>query len=289
MIPLPAPTPTRRRARALTVLELLLALSLGTLIVAGATALLATLVASERFTGESFDATVDRSVARTVLERSFGSLVAAPIPTSRRDVVRSTTETPTDEEGNPLFDPEIAALLQGPPEEQEEEPVGPDRFELRWELITPTIEAQVLDITLQRSPIETRPLPDEQSLTASLFASAATDDEWLRIMALRRSGRTLETVKGLIEPVLLSDGWALQWRQTDPPAEPFVLIRRILAYEWSVLPVSIETREWLDIIRAGYDEQFPMAVRLVAETQDGPPIDWMFECIVTVSLNEEWR
>ena len=151
------------------------------------------------------------------------------------------------------------------------------------------IEAQVLDITLQRSPIETRPLPDEQSLTASLFASAATDDEWLRIMALRRSGRTLETVKGLIEPVLLSDGWALQWRQTDPPAEPFVLIRRILAYEWSVLPVSIETREWLDIIRAGYDEQFPMAVRLVAETQDGPPIDWMFECIVTVSLNEEWR
>lgn len=282
------PPLTHRHARALTVLELLLALSLGTLVVAGATALLATLVASERFTGESFDATVDRSVARTVLERSFAGLVAAPVPTSRRDVVRSTTETPTDEDGNPIFDPEIAALLEGPSESQEE-PVGPDRFELRWELITPTIEAQVLDITLLRSPVETRPLPDEQSMSASLFASAATNDEWLSIMALRRSGRTLETVKGLIEPVQLSDGWALQWRQTDPPAEPFVLIRRLLAYEWSVLPVSLETREWVDIIRAGYDEQFPMAVRLVAETHDGPPIDWMFECIVTISLNEEWR
>lgn len=273
----------KRRRRGFTVLELMLALGLGMLVVAGATALLVTLSSADRMTGASFDATVDRSVARTVLERTFARMVAAPVPLAEQEVVRPTTETPTDEFGNPLPG-------ELPPTVEPEARVGPDRFEVRWELIAQGIEAQVLEVTLHSPPVVTQPVEDGSLLRTLDFSRViATDEEQTRIEALRRTGRTLEPVRGVIEPVLLSDGWALQWRQIEPAREPFTLVRRVLAYEWTMLPLSMETRQWVDIMRSGYPDQFPLAARLQVTTEDGPPIDWMFECIVTVSLNEEWR
>jgi hypothetical protein len=114
-------------------------------------------------------------------------------------------------------------------------------------------------------------------------------------LAARWSGK----IRGVFEMLWGGDrGWMLAWTAEDPPAAPRVLVDGVTSLRWEVLMppppldagagaslVELTQRDrgpavWEEVHAAYLEQDFPDAVRVIFETDNGTRADWLFETSV---------
>jgi prepilin-type N-terminal cleavage/methylation domain-containing protein len=271
------PSPRRSTTpspRGFTVIELLLALALAAVITTAAFSLFMLLGATDRRLAVRFDEDADLSIAQQVIRRAMGSLVAA------RPREPSPTDRPAPKDGEEADGPDTEARERARSELEEligtvtgdeafarslTENISIDRpnFELYFDTTGPGIQP-VLEVKVMESPVPP---------AAPLDSAAAAVEQFL-------------PVRGVFETVQTGEGLVLQWRQLEPPGPPTVLLRRLAAVEWFVLPRARHGKKWTDVHAAYIQEWYPVAVRLVLWTESGTHVDWLFDTAVTTP---EWQ
>ena len=267
--------------RGFTVIEVMLALMLSALVISSAVAMYQFLLVATRDAGERFNHAIDETLAHDVLTQTFQNLVAAePLTPEEAGVLEGEPAGEEEFGDEALNDRARAATPFGAGSfEGEDERIRaraaagtPVMFELLWEEFEDGVTAPALEIVALEAPF---PM---EVLTAEQLGRPVSEDQ------IERWSRP-DYVRGRLEVAEDVDGsWVLHWRPTDPPAAPMVLFRDIAWVEWSVLMPSRESARvarrdegWVDVHSAFLLEDFPIAVRLVLETEDGRDFDWLFE------------
>jgi hypothetical protein len=262
--------------------------------------------AADRVGHARFERAADMAVSQITIRRILNSLVAsppqppappapaAPPPADEGD----EEEQEEDEEGE---ESDRAATLPAP----DAAPASPPMFDLWWQehaLLEPidpddpyapreassrTVVLPFLEVVLTEPPVALRTASERIDEEALEHVDEVHAEE-----ALRRTDRLAETVRGRIEVVedpWGGEGWMLQWRPTEPPGLPFVLISSIAsapdgspALAWSALATAEAVDSWADSWTATIPQDFPLAIELQFETLGGERVNWLFEVHVTV-------
>jgi hypothetical protein len=286
-----------RRRRGFTVLETLLALTLASMVIASMLGVYQILRTSDRLGAERLEEAADFAVAQNVMRRVMSNLVAArPVDPTRLgagggdDDAGDEDAAPGDDEAAGADDEEARAAILDDAEAAAEggdglalpgmegaivptvAPGTPVMFELMWETFSDGVEAQSVEVVVSRPPVRL-----QRRESAGFRDRRSVMEE-----RLEAAGMIASSVRGRIEVAEYADGWALQWRQLEPPSEPFILLRQIEWAEWTILPITREVDDWKDVHAAFLVQDFPAAVRLQVWSASGAHEDWLFEPIVTV-------
>lgn len=266
----------RRHRRGLTVIELLLALSLAGIVSSAVMGMYFFLAAASTRGDERFEETLDNAITYQVLLRTMQTLVAAnPLPEDPTGQASAGgEERGADVRGG-------GGGIEGPVNAFEARVAAdqPVMFDLAWVDVGDGIVVQRLELVTLEAPFPLRLLTDEE------VGRRVTESE-------RARWEKPDKVRGVIEfDQEASGSWNLVWRPTDPPGRPFVLLRDLVAGEWSVLEQTnlshAESRgasTWNDVAAAFLGEDFPVAVRLVARDAEGRTLDWLFETEVITRM-----
>jgi prepilin-type N-terminal cleavage/methylation domain-containing protein len=269
--------------RGFTAVELLIALALAAVVSLGALGLLGTIYASDSAAQKRFDGEAELQTLQRAVRSLARNLTAkrAPDPTSgfgpepkEADIKLAEDQLKVELErsGQP-FTPESlrsqaietarknareAAASKG----DEREHIPP-RFEIRFDSTGSGGAVPVLEALLTDAPVPPAWSPDPET---------------------QRWAMSANLVRGVIEGVRTDDfkekGWTLQWRQTEPAAEPVTLARGIAGWEWSALPRKAHDKDkvgFVETAAAWYGSDYPRAVRLRVMTLRGAQADWLFE------------
>lgn len=272
--------PAAKSPRGFTVIELLLALMLATVIVVAATATFGVVGLAERRLAASFEDASQLSIAQRVLRKSMASLVAAKPEDERALATQAKArragqgfeesgEQPLEDgKGNEDAEGSLRDAIAGATgdsalaDELTRKTDHRAYIELYYDTSGPgDAPLQSLEVVVMESPVPS---------SRDAFAADA-DSNLTRFLPVR----------GLFEVLRLEDSLALQWRPTDPPGPPTLLVQGLDAVEWWVLPRSRNGREWMDVTAAYLQEDFPVAVRLLMWTKQGTHVDWLFDTAVS--------
>nr|AQQ75201.1 hypothetical protein [uncultured bacterium] len=265
------------RARGFTLLEVVLALALAGLVVSGVFSLLLMMQRQGKVSGAILNDAVGGFRAQMAIRRAFQTMVAGkPLPLDKKEDGADAALDPSLEglreslEGLVGAD-DAAAILRG---EASGETLP--RFQLSWDADPSGMILPLVEVVVRESPVP-------------VDLAAMGDAE--REMTLRDSAA--ESFRGLFEVVpeegpLDADApevWTIRWTPIDPPMRPMTLIRGVKpeSVMWSVLPLKRDPNAkdpWVDNLASYLAEDFPMAVRLVFETESGTRVDWVFEVAV---------
>jgi prepilin-type N-terminal cleavage/methylation domain-containing protein len=259
---------TRPRRRGFTVMELVLALVLAAIVALAGMGVLGMMSTADGRLSKGFDDASDLAAAQVLLRRSTSLLLAAA-PLKRNPTAPAPTSPAPDEsegesaEGDGADDADTqdeadskGSLDQAGEAEADQEP----HFDLYYsnESGSPSQGAlQSLEVVLIESPFGPQ--------------DAANSREGLE--------RYLP-VRGVFEAVSQGDELSLVWTPIDPPGPSHTIIRRLVAFEWWVLPRHKNGRDWTDIAAASLDEDYPVALRLLLWTAQGTHADWLFDLSV---------
>lgn len=289
-------TPRRLRAqrvRAFTVIELMLALVLAAVVIAAAMGMYKILSASERVSEARFEQAADLAVTQMTLRRIMNTLVCAPA-----EPANGASDPPPNDETENADDQDDAAQEEDADaqdtdedqakEEEAEPEVAASGAQIMFSLLMvdtefdrQTMTLPVIELVVSEPPVELR-TPNEQIDEQDIHKTNEADTEEV----LRRANRLAESVRGVLEVVPWIDGWRLQWRPIDPPAEPFPLVSNIAPGEdgapnmmWEVLSRNDKDTAdpWKGVWAAKIHAEFPQAVRLRFVTTNNEYTDWLFE------------
>lgn len=301
-----------RRARGFTVVELLLALLLAGVVMAAALGLLQLLSAADDRIAAKFNRSVELTIAQTAMRRTFATMIAGRDTGDEEEADREGDEDRAAEPPEELagaVDGELADALAAAaggdePDNMLEAVRDQTRansrrmLDLYFEPTSTGVLAQTLEVVLPEAPIKPDWVGDGVEL-AGERARSLTDRETAGTAAALLSTR----VRGRFEVAMVpGSGYTLVWRSVEPPAPPVELIGGIdtvpvddlfadgeaVSLRWSVLPLKFrdaETRErydWQPVWAAWLRDDFPIAVKLAFQLEDGTKEDWMFEASVTV-------
>lgn len=282
MIHVPA-HPRPHLSRGFTAVELMIALALATVVSIGALGLLSTIYASDTAAQKRFDGEAELQTLQRAVRAMARNLTAkrAPDPTSgfgpepgeaEIKLAEDQLKAELDRAGQPYTPESIRAQAietarktareQAASKGDEREHIPP-RFEVRFDATGSGGAVPVLEALLTDAPVPPAWSPDPEA---------------------QRWAMSANLVRGVIEGVRTDDfkekGWTLQWRQTEPPAEPVTLARGISGWEWSVLPRKTHDKEkagFVETAAAWYGSDYPRAVRLRVMTVRGAQADWLFD------------
>lgn len=274
-------TPMTRTA--FTAVELMLALVLSSVVAIAALGLLGTVYASDTAGQKRFDDEAELQNLQRAVRALSRNLTAkrAPNPTSgfgpepsdaditaAEDELRKTYDaagqpyTPESLRSQALENARKNAREQAASRGDEREHIPP-RFEVRLDRSGYGGAVPVLEALLSDAPVP---------------------PAWTTETEAQRWAMSANLIRGVIEGVQSEDfktnGWTLQWRQTEPPGEPVKLARGIAGWEWSVLPRKTHDKDkagFVETAAAWYGSDYPRALRLRVATMKGQQADWLFE------------
>jgi len=280
--PPPASSRTRTR-RAFTAAELMIALALSAVVALAALGLLGTIYMSDSAAQKRFDSQAEvqtlqravRALARNITAKRAPDPVAGfgPEP-GDAEISRAESELRAKMEatGQPFTTEGLRAQAiesarrtarEAASSAEDERNHIPPRFEVRFDASGSGGALPVLEALLTEAPVPPAWSPDPET---------------------RHWAMSANLVRGVIEGARSDDfeanGWTLQWRQTEPPAEPVALARRISGWEWSVLPRKKHDKDqagFVETAAAWYGSDFPRALRLRILTMQGVSADWLFD------------
>lgn len=252
--------------RAFTLLELLLAMVIGTFVLTGGYALLASIGRMDSGFSTRLDTTMRLAFVQRTVARATHSVVAAP----------------------ESFDPQSAAIAAS--EEQEkldlfDEVQDRDEF---FELLR-QLNADDRDETTD-SIIEERPVPSAPARVR--MGHLSDDEEWeYRDEAAGEGVRRLELlltrapfgdqsrgrpIRGAFDivpvPSREGDRWRFQWTPIAPEGKPTILLDDLTLAEWSLT----DSEGAFDEFAAYTASDLPWALRVTLWTGAGEKVDWMF-------------
>lgn len=266
----------RARRPGFTLLEVMLSLALAALVVSAVFGLIGLMQNQMRVSESAYADTRGLFRTQTVVRRALQSMIAGqPRPL-------------TDDEGaNDPENDDIEALraelevVIGQADADSILSAGArgallPHFELAWDEPEPGIVVPTVEVVVLESPVP---------IDTSVMGEAE------REMTLRDSAA--ESFRGVFEVVrdeFTPEVWNLRWTPVDPPMRPMVLMRDVIpeSVAWMVLPLkrAEDAREpWVSDVFAAYlGEDFPLAVRLVFQTNSGAQADWVFEVAVAEAV-----
>lgn len=265
-----------------TAAELLLALALSVVVSGAAISLIGTVtradsVAQKRFEGEAELQGLYRAVrnlSRSVAARRLPDSSAggpqpsesdlAPIIAELREKMTNAGQPFTEESlRQQAYDQARANLAQKAASAGDERETLEPRFDLRLDASGYGGAVPVLEAVVTEPPVP--PAWSPESVRDRMFEAAPV-------------------VRGVIEGVRAADfekdGWNIQWRQVEPPAEPIVIARRVKGWEWTVLPRkkhAKDSQQWAEVASAWYGQDFPRALRMRVLMMTGAAADWLFD------------
>lgn len=260
-----------------TLLEVMLSLALAGLVVSGVFGLLGLMHNQMRVSEATYADTRGLFRTQTVVRRALQSMIAGE-PTAlnagagdrdpENDDVDSGLESLRADLESVVGAEDAASILSGG--------VGADlllpHFELAWDEVEPGVVVPIVEVVVLESPV---PIDTSEMGEAE------------REITVRDSA--VESFRGVFEVVrddFAPEVWNLRWTPVDPPMRPMVLMRDVIpqSVAWMVLPLKREedARDpWVtDVFAAYLAEDFPLAVRLVFQTNSGARADWVFEVAV---------
>ena len=303
---------TRRTTahRGFTLIEMMIALALSTLVVGGVISLLGMIRSAESRQSQRYEEMMEASIAQRTVRKAMMTLVAAPPPPepdeTGDDDDDDDFEDMTEEERRQLLgeefisDEQMQDLERGTRsrdadsreaamseliEQLLERPDSPlPHFELYYEEYEGVVLPR-LEIVLMQSPVPVATEPAEIVLQQRSRVEPQSEEELRAQRVARLLAQSRGTVRGAFELMLYEDGWALQWTPVDPPGRPYILVRNVIRCEWWLLPRGGATtedgerqvKEYTNIGLAYEMGEFPLAVRLILETESGMAVDWLFE------------
>jgi len=281
---IPSFTSSRARTRrAFTAAELMIALALSGIVALAAFGLLGTIYTSDTAAQKRFDSQAEvqslqravRALARNVTAKRAPDTTPGfgPEP-GDAEISKAESELRAKMEaaGQPFTPESLRAQAiesarrsarEATASAEDERTHIPPRFEVRYDASGSGGALPVLEALLTEAPVPPAWSPDPET---------------------RRWAMSANLVRGVIEGVRSddfdTDGWTLQWRQTEPAAEPVTLARRISGWEWSVLPRKKHDKDgtgFVETAAAWYGSDYPRALRLRILTMQGVSADWLFD------------
>lgn len=264
----------RVRRAGFTLLEVMLSLALAALVVSAVFGLIGLMQNQMRVSENAYSDTRGLFRTQTVVRRALQSMIAGqPMPLS-------ADPGDADPENDDLE--ALRAELEGV--------IGADdtdsilrsgagaggallpHFELAWDEPEPGVVVPTVEVVVLESPI-----PIDITIMGE-----AEREMTLRDSAVESYRGVFEIVRDEFEP----ETWNLRWTPVDPPLRPMILMPDVIpeSVAWMVLPlkrVEGASDPWISDVFAAYlGEDFPLAVRLVFQTNSGARADWVFEVAV---------
>jgi prepilin-type N-terminal cleavage/methylation domain-containing protein len=282
-----------------TVIEVVVALALSSLVVLSAYGVLAMLRRADSSIGSATRQSTELLLAQTTLRRAFSSMVAATpieaepdqddetgtstgdddplagVPDEMREQIESVL-SPSDLGADAGLDDRLAAAVATA------DTSVPPHFDLYYEDVA-GVTLPRLELVVSSSPARfgaaavRRPTPDD------------TVSNWRRERE-RLTAQWSGMMRGVFELVSIEGrGWCLVWQPTAPAGPHVVLIDELASLRWRVLMPLEEDQEassvdpdeaWQPVHAAYLEQDYPDAVELSFETEDGARAEWRFETIV---------
>ena len=265
--------------RGFTILELLLALSLAGLAVGTIAGIYGVMGAANTKATERFTSAAERMQTYDILQLTMTGLVAATPITP--DAGAASEESDGAETASRVLDrPGSAGTLSdgggGGVFTAQSGRGTPVMFELSWVEVASEVVVQRLELVTLAPPVKYELLPDEELLVAP---SPEERERW----------KTPDRVRSAFEFENNNGRWDLVWRPLDPPGYAVPIIEGVRFAQWEVLmrskldsaSAARSQEAWVDIAASFLGEDFPIAVKLVYETESGIEADYVFETLVT--------